>query len=99
MVVHDGPDARIPVASMPGVDRLSVSQAAKAAVEARSLGIPAIAVFPFIDGEKKDARGSIASDPDGLIARAVKAMKDAAPEVASCATWRWIPSPITATTG
>ncbi len=81
MVVHDGPDARIPVASMPGVDRLSVSQAAKAAVEARSLGIPAIAVFPFIDGEKKDARGSIASDPDGLIARAVKAMKDAAPEV------------------
>ncbi len=66
---------------MPGVDRLSVSEAAKAAVQARGLGIPAIAVFPYIDGEKKDARGSIASDPDGLIARAVKAMKDAAPEV------------------
>jgi porphobilinogen synthase len=81
MVVHDGAQARIPVASMPGVDRLSVSEAAKAAVQARDLGIPAIAVFPFIDGEKKDARGSVASDPDGLIARAVKAMKDAAPEV------------------
>jgi porphobilinogen synthase len=81
MVVHDGPEDRIPVASMPGVDRLSVTEAAKAAVEARALGIPAIAVFPFIDGEKKDARGSQASDPDGLIARAVKAMKDAAPEV------------------
>jgi porphobilinogen synthase len=81
MVVHDGADARIPVASMPGVDRLSVNEAASAAVQARELGIPAIAVFPYIDGEKKDARGSIASDPDGLIARAVRAMKDAAPEV------------------
>jgi porphobilinogen synthase len=81
MVVHDGKEDRIPVKSMPGVDRFSVSQAAKAAVEARALGIPAIAVFPYIDGEKKDARGSQASDPDGLIARAVKAMKDAAPEV------------------
>jgi porphobilinogen synthase len=81
MVVHDGAEERIPVASMPGVDRLSVKAAARAAVEARDLGIPAIAVFPYIDGDKKDARGSQASDPDGLIARAVKAMKDAAPEV------------------
>src|SRR6187549_1528116 len=80
MVVHDG-DGRVPVASMPGVERLSVAEAAKAAVEARALGIPAIAVFPHIDGAKKDATGSNAADPDGLIARAVKAMKDAAPEV------------------
>ena len=81
MVVHDGAEARIPVATMPGVDRLSVAEAARAAVEARALGIPAIAVFPHIDAERKDARGSQASDPDGLIARAVRAMKDAAPEV------------------
>jgi porphobilinogen synthase len=81
LVVHDGTEARIPVASMPGVDRLSVAEAARAAVEARALGIPAIAVFPHIDGAAKDARGSAASDPNGLIARAVKAMKDAAPEV------------------
>jgi len=80
MVVHDG-DGRVPVGSMPGVERLSVAEAAKAAVEARALGIPAIAVFPFIDGAKKDASGSAAADPEGLIARAVKAMKDAAPEV------------------
>ncbi|HEX5775117.1 MAG TPA: porphobilinogen synthase [Caulobacteraceae bacterium] len=80
MVVHEG-EGRVPVASMPGVERLSVAEAAKAAVEARSLGIPAIAVFPHIDGARKDAAGSMASDPDGLIARAVKAMKDAAPEV------------------
>jgi porphobilinogen synthase len=81
MVVHDGADAEIPVKSLPGVSRLSVKRAAQAAREARDLGIPAIAVFPFIDGERKDARGSAASDPDGLIARAVRAMKDAAPEV------------------
>jgi porphobilinogen synthase len=81
MVVHDGAEDRIAVASMPGVDRYSVKEAARAAVQARDLGIPAIAVFPYIDGDKKDARGSMASDPNGLIARAVKAMKDAAPEV------------------
>jgi porphobilinogen synthase len=80
MVVHEG-EGRVSVSSMPGVDRLSVTEAAKAAVEARSLGIPAIAVFPHIDGAKKDAAGTLAQDPDGLIARAVKAMKDAAPEV------------------
>jgi porphobilinogen synthase len=81
VVVHGGADERIPVASMPGVDRLSVTEAARAAVQARALGIPAIALFPYIDGEAKDARGSRASDPNGLVARAIKAMKDAAPEV------------------
>jgi porphobilinogen synthase len=80
MVVHEG-DGEVPVSSMPGVARLSVEGAAAAAREARALGIPAIAVFPHIDGAKKDARGSLAADPDGLISRTVKAMKDAAPEV------------------
>ena len=80
MVVHEG-EGVIPVASMPGVERLSVKEAAKAAVRARDLGIPAIAIFPHIDGARKDATGSIAADPNGVIPRAVKAMKDAAPEV------------------
>jgi porphobilinogen synthase len=80
MVVHEG-EGTIPVASMPGVERLSVKDAARAAVRARDLGIPAIAIFPHIDGARKDAAGSIAADPDGVIPRAVKAMKDAAPEV------------------
>jgi porphobilinogen synthase len=80
MVVHEG-EGVIPVASMPGVERLSVKEAAKAAVRARDLGIPAIAIFPHIDGARKDPAGSIAADPDGVIPRAVKAMKDAAPEV------------------
>jgi porphobilinogen synthase len=81
MVVHDGKEDRIPVASMPGMERLSVREAARAAVQARDLGIPAIAVFPHIDGTKKDAFGTEAHNPNGLIADAVKAMKDAAPEV------------------
>ncbi|MES3028236.1 MAG: porphobilinogen synthase [Pseudomonadota bacterium] len=80
MVVHEG-DGEVPVASMPGVARLSVKECAKAAVEARKLGIPAIAIFPHIDGSKKDALGSQAADPNGVIANAIKAMKDAAPEV------------------
>lgn len=80
MVVHEG-EGTIPVASMPGISRLSVKDCAAAAKEARALGIPAIAVFPHIDGAKKDAQGTLARDPDGVVARAVKAMKDAAPEV------------------
>ena len=80
MVVHDG-SGRVPVGSMPGVERLSVDEAAKAARHARDLGIPAIALFPFIDGERKDARGTEATNPQGLVCRAVRAMKEAAPEV------------------
>jgi porphobilinogen synthase len=80
MVVHEG-EGQVPVGSMPGISRLSVRDAAAAAKEARALGVPAIAVFPHIDGAKKDAAGTLAFDPDGLVARAVKAMKDAAPEV------------------
>jgi porphobilinogen synthase len=81
VVLHDGSDDRIPVPSMPGVERLSVREAGKAAVLARGLGVPAIAVFPYIDGAKKDGRGSEATNPDGLVARAVREMKSAAPEV------------------
>jgi porphobilinogen synthase len=80
MVVHDG-EGRVPVASMPGVERLSIADAAATAREADALGIPAIAVFPHIDGAAKDSAGSLAADPDGLIARTVRAMKDAAPNV------------------
>ena len=79
-VVHDG-EGLVPVPSMPGVHRWSVAEAAKAAKEAERLGIPAIAIFPHVDGAAKDAAGSGAADPDGLIPRCVKAMKDAAPNV------------------
>src|SRR5437868_11574252 len=61
MVVHEG-DEEVPVAAMPGVSRLSVKGCAEAARQARALGIPAIAVFPYIDGARKDAAGSLALD-------------------------------------
>jgi len=81
IVVHDGKDAEIPVVAMPGVSRLSVAAAADAARKAKALGIPAIAVFPYIDASKKDAAGREALNPNGLVCTAVRAMKDAAPEV------------------
>jgi porphobilinogen synthase len=81
IVVHDGPEDEIPVAAMPGVARLSPKAAAGAAKRARDWGVPAMAVFPFIDAAKKDASGREALNPDGLVCRTVKAMKDAAPEV------------------
>lgn len=80
LVVTDKTESE-PVAAMPGTKRLTVADAAKAAVEARGLGIPAIAIFPNIDSSLKDARGTQADDPNGLVGQAIKAMKDAAPEV------------------
>ncbi|ALJ08677.1 porphobilinogen synthase [Brevundimonas sp. DS20] len=81
LIVHDGAEDRVPVASMPGVSRLSPKEAAKAAVEARDLGIPMLALFPNVDGAIKDAVGTGATDPDGLIPESIKAIKDAAPEI------------------
>ena len=81
LIVHDGKQDRVPVPSMPGVFRLSPKEAAKAAVEARALGIPVVALFPNIDGAAKDAAGTGATDPDGLIPDCIKAIKDAAPEI------------------
>jgi porphobilinogen synthase len=78
--VHDG-EGRVPVASLPGVDRLNVDEAAKAAVRARELGIPAIAIFPHINAAKKNEGGDEAVNPDGLIPTVIQAMKAAAPEV------------------
>ena len=81
MVVHDGDTPRIPVASMPGNDRLSVAEAASAARRAAELGIPAIAIFPHIDPARKDETGSESLNPEGLVPTVIRAMKDAAPDV------------------
>ena len=81
MVVHDGDDANIPVAAMPGLNRRNVAEAAKAAKRASALGIPAIAIFPHINPAHKDEEGSESLNPNGLIPTVIKAMKDAAPDV------------------
>ena len=79
LIVTDGEDE--PVASMPGVTRMSVDSVAAAAREARALGIPAVALFPHIDPSLKNADGTEALNMNGLIPRAIKAIKDAAPEI------------------
>jgi porphobilinogen synthase len=77
----EGADLRTPVASMPGVERLSVDLAVKAAEEARALGIPAIAVFPYTDPSLRDEAASEAVNPGNLVCRAVRAIKQAVPEI------------------
>lgn len=81
LIVHDGTEDRIPVPSMPGVDRLSPKAAAEAAKQAYGLGIPMIALFPHVDASIKDAIGTGATDPDGLIPDCIRAVKDACPDI------------------
>jgi porphobilinogen synthase len=79
--VIEGEKAREPVASMPGVERLSIDLMVAAAKEAAALGIPAIALFPRIDPAKKSEDGREAVNPGNLVCRAVRALKQAVPEM------------------
>ena len=79
--VREGRDMAEPVASMPGVDRLSVDRIAVAAGEAKALGIPAIALFPQTPPDRKDEDGTEATNPDNLVCRAIRAAKDAHPDI------------------
>lgn len=69
------------VSSMPGVDRLSTNEAVKAAEEACKLGIPAIALFPYTSGDDRTPDGALATDPDNLVCRTVRAIKSAVPDI------------------
>ncbi len=73
--VQEGTKARTPVASMPGVDRLSVDLFVEAAKEARDLGIPAVAIFPETDTKAKTPDAREAYNPDNLVCRAIRAVK------------------------
>jgi porphobilinogen synthase len=77
----EGENRREPVASMPGVERLSVDEAVREAERAASLRIPALSFFPYIDPALRDATGSEALNPDNLVCRAVRAVKKAVPEI------------------
>ena len=80
--VRDGVTVRDPVASMPGVNRLSVDLVVKAAEEAAGLGIPAICLFPYTDPALKTEGCEEAWNPDNLTNRAIRAIKAAVPEIA-----------------
>ena len=73
--VRDGKNEREPVASMPGVDRLSVDLIVEAAKEARDLGIPAVALFPNTPQDAKTADGREATNAGNLVCRATTALK------------------------
>jgi porphobilinogen synthase len=77
----EGTGERTPVASMPGVERLSVDLAVRGAEEAAALGIPAIAVFPNTYPSLRDEAAREAVNPGNLVCRAVRAIKAAVPEI------------------
>ncbi|MFT4149716.1 MAG: porphobilinogen synthase [Paracoccaceae bacterium] len=80
--VRDGQNLREPVASMPGVDRLSVDLVVRAAEDAARLGIPAICLFPYTDPALRTDTCEEAWNPDNLANRAIRAIKAAVPEIA-----------------
>ncbi|MBL0933856.1 MAG: porphobilinogen synthase [Rhizobiaceae bacterium] len=79
--VVDGEKRRDPLPSMPGVERFSVDVAVAEARRAAQLGIPALAIFPNIDIGRRDQTGSHILDPDNLINRVTRAIKQAVPEI------------------
>ena len=79
--VHEGVDKVEPVASMPGVSRLSLDRLIPVAEECVALGIPVLALFPVIDASLKTPDGREAMNPDGLVPRIVRALKDRVPEL------------------
>lgn len=81
LFIVDGERRREPVASMPGVERLSVDLVAATAEEAAKLGIPVVALFPCTDGALKTPDGREATNPANLVCRAVREIKRAVPEI------------------
>ena len=79
--VIDGENKREPIASMPGVERLSVDLVVEAAKEAAALGIPVIALFPQTPVALKTEDGREATNADNLVCRAVRAIKAAVPQI------------------
>jgi len=81
LFVQEGRKAVDPVGSMPGICRYSIDELVKEAREAYLLGIPVVALFPNIPQQLKSHDGSEAANPDGLMQRAIRAIKDACPEL------------------
>ena len=80
LFVMEGRDRRTPIDSMPGQYRLTIDLLIKEAADVAALGIPAVILFGIPD--RKDERGSSGFDPEGVVQRAVRAVKAALPELA-----------------
>ena len=79
--IIEGKNRKEKVQSMPGVERFSIDLAVEAAKHAKKLGIPALAVFPNTPQELRSDDGKEALNPDNLICRTVKSIKDAVPDI------------------
>jgi porphobilinogen synthase len=81
MFIIEGEKRREPVASMPGIERMTVDELVKEAGELVALGIPAVMLFGVTGADKKSAMAEAAYDPDGVIPTAVRALKQHFPEL------------------
>jgi porphobilinogen synthase len=81
LFVMEGENQKVEVSSMPGSYRYTLDLLLKEVNEAWELGIPAIALFPLVAEEKKDNAGTESYNPDGLIQRSVRAIKQAIPDI------------------
>ena len=81
MFVIEGRQRREPVPSMPDVERVTIDELLREGEALLKLGIPAVALFPVTDGSRKSEDGREAFNPDGLAQRAVRALKEAMPEL------------------
>ncbi|MDB5705013.1 MAG: delta-aminolevulinic acid dehydratase [Sphingomonas bacterium] len=81
LFIAEGQGVEEPIASLPGVSRWSVDGIVARAKEARDLGIPCVALFPNTQPDRRSDRGEEALNPDNLMCRAIRALKEAVPEV------------------
>jgi porphobilinogen synthase len=81
MFVLMGKDRREPIESMPGVDRLSIDLLLEEALYLANLGVPAIALFPVVNQDVKSLDAAEAYNPEGLVQRAVRALKEHIPQI------------------
>jgi len=81
LFVVAGERTRVPVESMPGVERVSVDEAVREASRAIALNIPCLALFPYTDPRLRDAAGSEALNPNNLVCHAIRAIKKECPDL------------------
>mgnify|MGYP005856666027 CR=1 FL=1 len=79
--VREGSDGAEPIPSLPGVERLTIDRAVRAAEEAASLGIPCVALFPYTEPADKNPDATEAWNPQNLVCRATRAIKAAVPGI------------------
>jgi porphobilinogen synthase len=79
--IQEGKNTQTPIGSMPGVFRLTLDVLVQQAKQAATLGIPAIALFPVVEAARKNEQGDEALNPDNLVCRAIRALKDAVPQL------------------